>query len=483
MDVELADVFFRQALSIRADRRPRTVGTFAAQVRQYEQVRSFMTNATLFALADGPFAFFFIAVIWMIAGPVALVPLLMIPVALFVGWVIQLPVEDLSRATIEETNKKNGLLIETIDGIESVKASAAEWKLENLWRELTIRISKNELKTQILTATSGATTQTFQQLSYVGIVAYGAMQISAGELTIGGLIACSIIAGRALTPLSQLPQYFVQWKQSKIGLDMLDAILKMEVDRPRGLKSVAPSSIEPGYRTEGFKFIYQGEIPALQVKDLSLRLGERVALLGTVGSGKSTMIKVLSGLFQASEGQVQLGGVDITQISFDYLREQIGYLPQDVRLFNGSLRDNLVLGLPSLRDDDLLRASRLTGLDTVILAHPRGLDLEISEGGKGLSIGQRQLVGLTRLLLAKPKILLLDEPTASMDAKVEDFVMRHLFEELPKETLILTATHKASVLNHVDRVLVLDRGEIVLDGPRDEILARMRRVTDQGSPQ
>ncbi|MEK9876153.1 MAG: ATP-binding cassette domain-containing protein [Betaproteobacteria bacterium] len=480
IDVELADLFFAKALTIRADRRPRTVGTFAAQVRQYEQVRSFATTATLFVLADAPFAFFFIGVIALIAGPVAFVPLSIIPIAVFVGWLIQLPIERLTRATIEESNKKNGLLIEAIDGIESVKSVASEWKLQSVWRRLTLTISKNELKSQILTNTSSATTQTFQQLSYIGIVAFGALRISEGELTIGGLIACSIIAGRALTPLAQIPQQIVQWRQATIGLQMLDSILALPDDREPGFTPIVPPTIDPGYRVGDLRFSYDEQKPIIQIESLKIATGERVALLGSVGSGKSTLLKLLAGLYHPAEGEISLGGLELNQISFDYLREQIGYLPQDVRLFNGTLRDNLSLGLPVLKDEDLLKVCKLTALDLAIAQHPRGLDLEISEGGKGLSGGQRQLVGLTRMLLARPKILLLDEPTASMDASFESFVMNHLFAELPKDTLVLVATHKANILNQVDRVLVLDRGQVVLDGPRDEVIARMQRLRNPG---
>ena len=480
IDIELADTFFGKALSIRADRRPKTVGTFAAQVRQYEQVRNFATTATLFVLADAPFAFFFIGVIALIAGPVAFVPLAIIPLAVLAGWVIQLPIERLTKATIEESNKKNGLLIESIDGIESVKSVASEWKLKNLWHQLTVQISKNELKTQTLTNTSSATTQSFQQISYIGIVAFGAFRIAEGELTIGGLIACSIIAGRALAPLAQIPQQIVQWKQAKIGMEMLDGILSMPNDRDNTISPVIPASIDPGYQLNEAKFHYDGGEVCLSVGKLDIVPGEKIALLGAVGSGKSTLIKLLSGLYQPTDGKLLLGGVEMSQVSPDFLTEQIGYLPQDVRLFSGSLRDNLTLGLPLLRDEDLIEACKLTGLDRAIANHPRGMDLEISEGGKGLSGGQRQLVGLTRLLLARPKILLLDEPTASMDANYETFVMTHLFEHLAAETTIFVATHKASILNHVERVLLIDEGEIVLDGPREEILARMQNRKNQG---
>lgn len=475
IDMELSGVFFGKALSIRADARPRTVGTFAAQIKQFEQVRNFMTTALLFVLADAPFAFLFIGVIALIGGHVALVPLLMLPIAVIIGFAIQSPIERLTQVNIEESNKKSGLLIEAIDGIESVKAVSSEWKLLERWRQLTQIVSESELKIQILTNLSSSSTQTVQQLSYVGIVAVGALEIAAGNLTMGGLIACSIISGRALTPLAQIPNQVVQWKHSKIALQALDSIMSMPDERVASAHLIVPGNVENSLRLKECLFGYDENTLDLEIPALSLAQGERVALLGSVGSGKSTLIKILAGLYPPRSGQVYFNELDYQQLAPEFVRERIGYLPQDVRLFNGTLRDNLVLGLPLLSDEAILHAAKLTGLDHVIRGNPRGFDLEITEGGRGLSGGQRQLVGLTRLLLARPGILLLDEPTASMDAGLESSVMRHLFAELSAETLILVATHKANVLNYVDRVIVLDQGKIGADGPKAAVLERLGR--------
>lgn len=469
IDLELSGVFFSKALAIRSDCRPQTVGTFASQIRHFESVRNFMTSSTLFILADAPFALLFILVIYFIAGPVAFVPLMMIPVGLIIGLSMRGPIERYTAENMEESNKKNGLLIEAIDGVESVKAASAEWKLEDRWRELTKTITATDLKSKLLTTFSTSSTQSIQQLSYVGIIAAGAYSIVNGDLTMGGLIACSIISGRALTPLAQMPNMIVQWKHAKIALDVLDGIMAMPSEREHQ-RLVVPDSCKGEVKLKQVGFAYEENAPQLAIEKLSFKPGDRVAILGAVGSGKSTLIKILSGLYQPQQGGVFLDDMDMSLVANEFVREHIGYLPQEVRLFNGTLRDNLVLGLPALSDSQILKAAALTGLDQAIQNHPNGLEINISEGGKGLSGGQRQLVGLTRLLLARPKVLLLDEPTASMDNRLEEFVMQHLFDQLPDDSVIVLATHKAGVLKHVNRIVVMDSGKVTLDGPKQEVL-------------
>ena len=469
MDLELSGVFFSKALAIRSDCRPRSVGTFASQIRHFESVRNFMTSSTLFILADAPFALMFIVVIYIIAGPVALVPLMMIPVGLFIGLSMRGPIERYTAENMEESNKKNGLLIEAIDGAESIKAASAEWKLENRWRELTQIITTTDLKSKLLTTFSTSSTQSIQQLSYVGIIAVGAYSIVNGNLTMGGLIACSIISGRALTPLAQMPSMIVQWKHAKIALDVLDGIMELPSERA-SQRLVVPDSCEGRVSVKQAAFAYEENAPQVAVEKLAFKPGDRVAILGAVGSGKSTLIKLLSGLYQPQQGGVFLDDMDMSLVANEFVREHIGYLPQEVRLFNGTLRDNLVLGLPSLSDSQILKAAALTGLDQAIQNHPSGLEINISEGGKGLSGGQRQLVGLTRMLLARPKVLFLDEPTASMDTRLEELVMNHLFEQLSDDSVIVVATHKAGVLKHVNRIVVMDSGKVSLDGPKQEVL-------------
>lgn len=473
IDQELSDVFFSKAISIRLDARPRTVGTFASQIRHFESVRNFMTSTTLMVLADIPLALLFIAVIGMIAGWIALVPLLAIPLALLSGYAFKKPIRSLTKDQIEESNYKNGLLIESIDGVESLKASGAEWKMQSKWNSLTKLLAGKELKLRLITNFSSQLTQTVHQVSYVGIVAFGAYAVAEGNLTMGGLIACSIISSRALQPISQLPAVIAQWQSAAVSLEALDAIMAMPDDRSADQRLMVPETCKGSLRLEGMKFQYDPSQNVLDIPMLRINPGERIAVLGAIGSGKSTLIKVLSGLYHPTEGKSFLDDLDMFQLAPEFVREHIAYLPQDVRLFNGTLRDNLTLGLPNPSDTVVLEAAKVCGLAAAISRHPKGLDLMIQEGGRGLSGGQRQLVGLTRMLIARPRVLLLDEPTASMDGQMEAYVLQHLFEELPKDTTVVMATHKAASLRFVDRVVVMHQGAVAMDGPRDEVLKKL----------
>lgn len=310
-----------------------------------------------------------------------------------------------------------------------------------------------------------------QQVNYVGLVAAGAYSVASGHLTMGGLIACSIISGRAFGPVLQIPQLISQWSSAKIALDALDNIMALPSDREEGVRLVVPDLCKGKILLEQMKFGYSEQQSVIEADSLAFSPGERVAIVGSVGSGKSTLIKVISGLYKPTAGTIYLDGVDLNQIAPDFIRENIGYLPQDVRLFNGTLRENLTLGLPTPSDSMIMNAASVTGLDKVISNNSQGLELMISEGGKGLSGGQRQLVGLTRLLLMKPKIMLLDEPTASMDTALESHVMKHLFNELPRDSMILVVTHKTSVLSLVGRVVVVNNAKVVLDDTRDKVIS------------
>lgn len=476
IDEELSGVFFAQALAIRMDRRPQTVGTFAAQIRQFELVRNFLTASTMFVLADAPFALAFIAVMALIAGPVALVPLAMLPLSVLAGVLFLKPLARRAEAHMEESNRKNGLLIEAIDGIESIKAASAEWKLLDRWRRMTHVLAEDETAIKDLSNLSAHLTQTLQQLGYVGLVAAGAYAIGAGQLTVGGLIACTIISGRALGPLAQISGLIVQWQHARYALKGLDQIMALPTDTNPAGRNTVPDHCAGRLRLDAVRHAWEPDAPALQVDSLVFQPGDRVAVLGSVGSGKSTLLKLLSGLYRPAAGRVFLDDVDLANLAPAFVREHVGYLPQEVRLFKGTLRENLALGLPSPTDGQILASARFTGLDRVIAAHPRGLGLEISEGGRGLSGGQRQLAGLTRMVLARPRVLLLDEPTAAMDLLLEEYVAEHLFGQFSPEGTLVVVTHKPGLLRHFNRVIVLDRGRVVADGPRDEVLRRLRHI-------
>lgn len=326
IDEELSGVFFGHALAIRMDRRPRTVGTFAAQIRHFEMVRNFMTSTTLYVFADAPFALLFVGVIGFIAGPVALVPLAFIPLAVLVGVMFKRRLARLTEVHMEESNRKNGLLIEAVDGIESIKAAGADWKMLDRWQQLTRTLARDEMAIRDLTSLSSNLTQTLQQLCYVALVAAGAFAIGAGHLTVGGLIACTIISGRALSPIGQVVGLFVQWQQASTALRGLDAIMALPADAAIGERRTVPDACHGRLAVDGAAFSYGPDQVSLQVGALQFAPGDRVAVLGAVGSGKSTLIKLLSGLYRPSSGRVLLDGMDMAHLAPDFVREHVGYL-------------------------------------------------------------------------------------------------------------------------------------------------------------
>jgi ATP-binding cassette, subfamily C, bacterial LapB len=481
IDLELSTVFFAKAMDIRMDARPKTVGTFASQIRHFESVRNFMASSTLYILADLPFAILFIGVIALLAGPIALVPIISLCLSLISGFYSQKGIEQLTQENMTESNRKNGLLIDSIDGIESIKATGGEWKMLDKYQSLTNTMAKNELALKFISTRAANMAQSIQQFNYIGMIAVGALLIGSGNLSMGALIACSIISGRVFNPITQLPNMIVQWKNAKIALKSLDDIMSMPSDRSHDQRLVIPEFCQGKLQLQEVGFSYREDMLSIEIENLVFQPGERVAIIGAVGSGKSTLIKILSGLYKPQKGTVFLDDVDVNQLAPEFVREHIGYLPQDVRLFNGTLRENLTIGMPTPSDSKILEAAALTGLDHPIKQHPKGLELEISEGGRGLSGGQRQLVGLTRLLIAKPKVILLDEPTASMDMQLESRVMKHLFETIPKDHLIIVVTHKFSILPKVDRVIVVDNGKIALDGPRDKVLSIFKNAKNNNA--
>lgn len=476
VDQRLARTVYLRFLSVRLDQMPQSVGTLASQLRGYETVRGFLVTLSSQLAVDAPFALAFVLVIWFIAGPLALVPLTFFVVALLVGAWHAGQVRVLMERSQEAANRKTGLLVETVEGAEIIKSGQGGWRMLGRWLASADESRDLDLETRRLSEAGQYRTMALQQFAYVALVAFGALLASKGQLTMGGLIACSILSARVFNPATQLSNQLTQWAHVKAALKGLDAIWKLEGDHHGQLQPVHIDSLQGGYRFEDVVMNHNGR-PALVVPKLTIAPGDKVAVVGPIGSGKTTLLRLLSGMYKPSEGRIVLDDIDLEQIAKPKLAECIGYLPQDGRLLGGTLRENLTLGLADPGDDALIAVSKSTGLyDAVIAAHPQGLQMLIHEGGTGLSGGQRQLVNLTRVFLRQPRVWLLDEPTASLDRTVEQQMVRTLGAAMqPHDTLVLV-THKPELLQLVDRVIVVAKHQVVMDGPRDEVLAKLKQA-------
>lgn len=462
VDRALSQFFFDQTLALKLDKRPSKVGSMVAQVRDYEQVKSFFTSTTLFVIADLPFALFFVAVIAMLGGYVALVPLLFIPLSVGVGLMCRRPIEALQAQQNDESARRHGVLIEALQGADMVKSQALEWRFSLVWQALTEKLALNGKNIRTLSSHAQYLIQSLQQIAYVLLVVAGVYAIQAGNLTVGGLIACSILAGRALSNISQVTSVLVQWHHTKNALEILDKMLvKPSDDDGRRVASTRSQVLHYEFGPLTYRYEDSKEIQ-FDCKKLQFQAGARVAIIGRNGSGKSTMLRLLAGLATPSAGQVKLGGLDLQTARHGWLRANVGYLPQEVRLFAGTLKDNLTFGLPACGEETLCEAMARTGLDRLVNKHPLGLNMPVREGGSGLSGGQRQLVAFTRMVIQRPLVWLLDEPSSSLDRESESRVMR-ILQELPPECILLLTTHQHHWLDIVDRVLIVDEGEVRSD--------------------
>lgn len=482
VDQRLSRSIYMRFLSIRLDQLPQSVGALASQLRGYETIRSFLTAATSQFLVDAPFAILFIGLIALISGWLALIPATFFVIALLVGFYYRGRVDALAGQTTVAGNQKTGLLVEAIEGAETIKSGQAGWRMLSRWMKTTDEARDCELQMRRIQEHSQHLTACFQQVSYVLLVASGALLVSRGELTMGGLIACSILSGRVLTPAAAIPSLLVQWANTKAALSSLDRLWQLQDDHHGCEQPLVPSAIAGNYRVEDAAVEYGGNT-ALDIKSLNITAGEKIGILGPIGGGKTTLLRMLTGMYKPQRGRVLLDDMELAHISKPMLSECIGYLQQDGRLFAGTLRDNLVLGMIDPGDSVILEAARTTGLlQAAITGHPKGLQQQIFEGGTGLSGGQRQLVNFTRVVLRRPSVWLLDEPTASMDGGLEARVKKGLREMLrPEDTLVLV-THKPDMLDLVDRVIVIANQRVVMDGPKQQVLSRLQAPSEASVP-
>jgi ATP-binding cassette subfamily C protein LapB len=481
VDQRLSRTVYLRFLSVRLDQMPQSVGALASQMRGYETIRGFMTSMTTNLMVDAPFALFFAGVIAFIAGPLALIPTFFFLVSVAIGLFYRKRLENIAKQAMAASNLKTGLLVETIEGAETIKAGQGGWRMLTRWMRTSNDARDSELEMRSISEHSQHIAASFQQISYVLLVAFGAYLVTRSEISQGGLIACSILSGRVLSAVAIIPGQIVQWSHAKASLQSLDKLWSLQDDHHGQSQPIALENIRGEYRLENITSHYHGS-RALMVSTLMIRPGEKIGILGPVGSGKTTLLRALSGMYKPQEGRVLLDGIDLAHIDKPLLAEHIGYVQQDGRLFSGTLRDNLILGQVDPGDEAILEAARKTGLmQAVITPHPHGLQRTIYEGGTGLSGGQRQLVNLTRTVLRQPCIWLLDEPTASMDRNTEAHVTQTLKDAIkPTDTLVLV-THKSEMLDLVDRLIVIYNHQVALDGPKQDVLRQLHNARPEAA--
>jgi len=470
IDVILSANIFEKAMGLRMEARPASVGSFASNIHEFESFREFITSATITALVDLPFVVLFIAVIFWIGGPVGVVPLLAVPLIILVGIMLQRSLGEIIQTSFRCAAQKQGLLIESLSTIETVKALSAEGVLQRRWEQLVGTVARLGIKARTLSSAIVNISVTVQQLASVGVIVVGVYLIAERELTIGALVACTILTSRALAPLGQVAGLMTRYHQSKSALMTLNNVMQLPVERPPAKSFVHRPKIRGDIEFRNVTFSYPGQqTPALSNVSFRLGAGERVGLIGRIGSGKSTVEKLILGLYKPTSGSILIDGVDINQIDPAVLRRNIGYVPQDVVLFYGTVKENITFSAPYVDDAAMLRAAEIAGVTEFVHPSAQGFDLKIGERGEGLSGGQRQTVAVARALVLDPPVLIMDEPTNALDNRSEEAFKGKLEKALPGKTFVLV-THRASLLTLVPRLIVLDGGRIVADGPKEQVM-------------
>ena len=476
IELNVQTLLMNRILGMRSELAGKGPSRLFASMREFGSVREFFTASTIGTLADIPFIFVFLALVASIAGNVVWLLVLGGILMIVPGFLLQKKMIRLTQEMQGASAKSSRLLHEAIFELDTVKTQRAEDRIRRLWTELTTLSAVKSSEQRKLASTLTFWSQGVQQATYVAAVIMGTYLVFAGEFTVGSIIAVGILTSRTLAPLTQLAGTMARWGNVKSALDGLDSIAGAEQDAADGRTYLRRESLNGGYELRELQFGYNDDGgPALDVPGLSIQPGQKVAILGTNGSGKSTFLKILSGLYAPTQGRILIDGTDMGQIEPRDLRRMIGYLGQDVRLFTGSLRENLNLTLLERDDDRLMQALDFAGLGQFIRNHPKGLDLEILDGGQGLSQGQRQSIGWARLWLQDPKICLLDEPTAALDQTLETTLVSRLESWLAGRTAVI-ATHRVPILSLTSRTLILQNGRMAVDGPRDKVLAHLAQA-------
>jgi ATP-binding cassette subfamily C protein LapB len=476
VDITLSATIMSRVLGMRMSERPTSVGSYAAGLQAFESVRSFIGSSTIIAFVDLPFVVLFSIIIglltsWWLVLPIAVGVLL----CLLYAAAVQAKMHELSMSSMEASAYRNAVLVESLNGLEALKTLGAEGKMQNLWEKTSVFLSRTTTKMRLLSGSVTTGAVWVQQLVAVAIIIVGVYLITAGELTQGGLIAAYMLSSRIMAPVGQSAALMMQYHQAATALESVDRVMNTPVERPEQAEWIARPKLDGRIEFNNVSFSYpHDERHALRDVSFSIAPGEKVAILGRNGSGKTTIEKIIAGLYAPSAGRVLIDNIDIGQLDPAQLRHNIGYVSQDINLFLGTLRENITMADPRIDDEQLLKIVELSGLASFINSHPQGLSMPVGERGELLSGGQRQAVAVARAMVTDPSILLLDEPTGAMDHTSEEELKRKLAKfSLGKTMLVIT--HRNSLLAMVDRIIVIDAGKIVADGPKDQVVEALRQ--------
>lgn len=480
-DIVMSSILFEKVMDIQFTNRPRMVGSFANNLREFDSIRNFFTSGTIALLIDLPFSFIFILTTYFIAGNIIFIPLSFMIVILIYTLSIRKPLEASIKSTFEASAKKNGILIEALNGLETIKTMGNSGHVQYTWEEATGEIANKSIKTKALSASVINITQFLIQINTIAIVVAGVYLIKDMQLTMGGLIAATILGGRAIAPMASIAGLLSNYQQTRTAFEGLQKIMDMPTERNEGKKFVRRSSFKGAIEFKNVSFAYRkGGKLALDHVSFKINAGDKVGIIGKNGSGKTTIEKMILGLYRPTEGSVLIDGIDINQIDPVDLRRNIGYVPQDVVLFNGTARSNILYKAPYVDDETLLKAARISGVDEYVNLHPQGFDMPVEERGDGISGGQRQSIAIARAFLLDSPIILLDEPTNSLDNQAEAKLKENLKVVLEDKTLLLV-THRLDLLELVDKIIVVDDGKLLLAGPKNDVLSYMQSVAEERS--